>query len=133
MKDQKSPLRRDGFSFFVLKISTPSHPQPGVRRISILSNHGSLIFNLGDEFFLKNILRHAHLHLFTEHVNGGTKMNKRYWLIIYHISNTVSKNVIAYSSTSIFKININNILHTCIVLLHYILLISYFNIFRNEI
>lgn len=107
MKDQKSPLRRDGFSFFVLKISTPSHPQPGVRRISILSNHGSLIFNLGDEFFLKNILRHAHLHLFTEHVNGGTKMNKRYWLIIYHISNTVSKNVIAYSS--IFKININNI------------------------
>lgn len=34
-------------------------------------------------------------------------MNKLYWLIIYHISNTVSKNVIAYSS--IFKININNI------------------------
>lgn len=106
VKDQKSPLRRDGFSFFVLKISIPSHPHPGVRRISILSNHGSLIFNLGDEF-LKNILRHAHLHVFTEHVNGGTKMNKRYWLIIYHISNTVSKNVIAYSS--IFKININNI------------------------
>lgn len=106
MKDQKSPLRRDGFSFFVLKISIPSHSHPGVRRISILSNHGSLIFNLGDEF-LKNILRHAHLHVFTEHVNGGTKMNKRYWLIIYHISNTVSKNVIAYSS--IFKININNI------------------------
>lgn len=106
MKDQKSPLRRDGFSFFVLKISIPSHSHPGVRRISILSNHGSLIFNLGDEF-LKNILRHAHLHVFTEHVNGGTKMNKLYWLIIYHISNTVSKNVIAYSS--IFKININNI------------------------
>lgn len=106
MKDQKSPLRRDGFSFFVLKISIPSHSHPGVGRISILSNHGSLIFNLGDEF-LKNILRHAHLHVFTEHVNGGTKMNKRYWLIIYHISNTVSKNVIAYSS--IFKININNI------------------------
>lgn len=106
MKDQKSPLRRDGFSFFVLKISIPSHSHPGVRRISILSNHGSLIFNLGDEF-LKNILRHAHLHVFTEHVNGGTKMNKRYWLITYHISNTVSKNVIAYSS--IFKININNI------------------------
>lgn len=106
MKDQKSPLRRDGFSFFVLKISIPSHSHPGVRRISILSNHGSLIFNLGDEF-LKNILRHAHLHVFTEHVNSGTKMNKRYWLIIYHISNTVSKNVIAYSS--IFKININNI------------------------
>lgn len=130
MKDQKSPLRRDGFSFFVLKISIPSHSHPGVGRISILSNHGSLIFNLGDEF-LKNILRHAHLHVFTEHVNGGTKMNKLYWLIIYHISNTVSKNVIAYSS--IFKININNILHTCIVLLHYILLISYFDIFRNEI
>lgn len=106
MKDQKSPLRRDGFSFFVLKISIPSHSHPGVGRISILSNHGSLIFNLGDEF-LKNILRHAHLLVFTEHVNGGTKMNKRYWLIIYHISNTVSKNVIAYSS--IFKININNI------------------------
>lgn len=106
MKDQKSPLRRDGFSFFVLKISIPSHSHPGVGRISILSNHDSLIFNLGDEF-LKNILRHAHLHVFTEHVNGGTKMNKRYWLIIYHISNTVSKNVIAYSS--IFKININNI------------------------
>lgn len=106
MKDQKSPLRRDGFSFFVLKISIPSHSHPGVRRISILSNHGSLIFNLGDEF-LKKILRHAHLHVFTEHVNGGTKMNKRYWLIIYHISNTVSKIVIAYSS--IFKININNI------------------------
>lgn len=106
MKDQKSPLRRDGFSFFVLKISIPSHSHPGVRRISILSNHGSLIFNLGDEFFF-NILRHAHLHVFTEHVNGGTKMNKLYWLIIYHISNTVSKNVIAYSS--IFKININNI------------------------
>lgn len=119
MKDQKSPLRRDGFSFFVLKISTPSHPQPGVRRISILSNHGSLIFNLGDEFFLKNILRHAHLHLFTEHVNGGTKMNKRYWLIIYHISNTVSKNVIAYSS--IFKININNITYMyCTVTLYFV-------------
>lgn len=119
MKDQKSPLRRDGFSFFVLKISTPSHPQPGVRRISILSNHGSLIFNLGDEFFLKNILRHAHLHLFTEHVNGGTKMNKRYWLIIYHISNTVSKNEIAYSS--IFKININNITYMyCTVTLYFV-------------
>lgn len=119
MKDQKSPLRRDGFSFFVLKISTPSHPQPGVRRISILSNHGSLIFNLGDEFFLKNILRHAHLHLFTEHVNGGTKMNKLYWLIIYHISNTVSKNVIAYSS--IFKININNITYMyCTVTLYFV-------------
>lgn len=119
MKDQKSPLRRDGFSFFVLKISTPSHPQPGVRRNSTLSNHGSLIFNLGDDFFLKNILRHAHLHLFTEHVNGGTKMNKRYWLIIYHISNTVSKNEIAYSS--IFKININNITYMyCTVTLYFV-------------
>lgn len=118
MKDQKSPLRRDGFSFFVLKISIPSHSHPGVRRISILSNHGSLIFNLGDEF-LKNILRHAHLHVFTEHVNGGTKMNKRYWLIIYHISNTVSKIVIAYSS--IFKININNITYMyCTVTLYFV-------------
>lgn len=118
MKDQKSPLRRDGFSFFVLKISIPSHSHPGVGRISILSNHGSLIFNLGDEF-LKNILRHAHLHVFTEHVNGGTKMNKRYWLIIYHISNTVSKNVIAYSS--IFKININNITYMyCTVTLYFV-------------
>lgn len=118
MKDQKSPLRRDGFSFFVLKISIPSHSHPGVGRISILSNHGSLIFNLGDEF-LKNILRHAHLHVFTEHVNGGTKMNKLYWLIIYHISNTVSKNVIAYSS--IFKININNITYMyCTVTLYFV-------------
>lgn len=118
MKDQKSPLRRDSFSFFVLKISIPSHSHPGVGRISILSNHDSLIFNLGDEF-LKNILRHAHLHVFTEHVNGGTKMNKRYWLIIYHISNTVSKNVIAYSS--IFKININNITYMyCTVTLYFV-------------